>query len=98
MLIERLRDLAPIDTVEKNDFGAPCWVLEGHVSFGVHADQMLVRLGPAADPEDLKPFDPIGKGQPMAGWFLTEPDRLAEDNELQAWMAAAISFTTLPSK
>ncbi len=98
MLIERLRDLAPIDMVEKNDFGARCWVLEGHVSFGVHADQMLVRLGPAADPEDPKPFDPIGKGKPMAGWFLIDQDRLAEDDELQASMDKAISFSTLPSK
>ncbi len=99
-LIDRLRGIAPIDTAEKTVFGARCWVLDGNMAFGVHGDRMLVRLGPGpGDVSMLEPFDPIGKGKPMAGWFLVDQDHLATERDLRAWMERAIEFAlTLPSK
>ncbi len=100
VLIDRLRDIAPMDAVEKNVFGARCWVMEGHMAFGVHDDDMLVRLGAdATDTDALTPFDPMGKGKPMAGWFLVEQELLAEEDELRHWMERAMDHVAmLPPK
>lgn len=98
-LIDRLRGMAPVDAVEKTVFGARCWVLDGHMSFGVHEDTLLVRLGPEAHGEPLKGFDPVGLGRPMPGWFLIDQDHLGQDKHLRQWMERAIEFTLgLPSK
>ncbi len=105
VLAGRLRDLAPPELAEKNVFGARCWVLDGNMAFGVHDDALLVRLGPdaaegAGDATDgLTPFDPMGAGKPMKGWFLVSPDDVAEDDGLTAWMERALAFArTLPPK
>lgn len=100
VLASRLRDLAPADLVEKNVFGARCWVLDGNLAFGVHEDDLLVRLGPdPAGAAGLTPFDPMGGGRPMRGWFLVSQDDVAEDDELSAWMGRALDFArTLPPK
>ena len=106
VLVERVRDLAPIDMMEKNVFGARCWVLDGNMAFGVHEDALLVRLGPdATDGQErdliaaLTPFDPVGRGKPMAGWFLVGQDDLAEDADVAAWIGRAAAFVqTLPAK
>ncbi len=100
VLIERVRDLAAPGLVEKTVFGARCWVLDGNLAFGVHDDDLLVRLGPgvAAD-ERMRAFDPMGGGRPMKGWFLVGQDEVAEDDELDAWLEKALGFTrTLPPK
>ncbi|MGB0652509.1 MAG: TfoX/Sxy family protein [Thermoplasmatota archaeon] len=100
ILIERLRDLAPLDTNEKQVFGARCWTLAGNMAFGVHGDELLVRLGSDGEAGDgVRPFDPMGKGKPMKGWFLVDQELLAEDDELAAWIERAVGFAaTLPPK
>jgi len=97
VLIARVRDLAAPELVEKNVFGARCWVLDSNMAYGVHDDDLLVRLGP--DAAGLTGFDPMGSGKPMKGWFLIGQDALAEDDELAAWLGRAHAFAaTLPPK
>jgi hypothetical protein len=103
VLIERLRELVPPGLVEKNVFGARCWVHEGHMAFGVQEDDMLVRLGSdfdsGATAASLTPFDPMDTGKPMAGLYLVGEDDVAEEAELQEWMDTACAFTAnLPPK
>ncbi len=101
VLASRLRDLAPGGAREKNVFGARCWLSEGNMAFGVSKDALLVRLGPDADAvtEGVVPFDPMGKGKPMAGWFLVDQEDVAEDRALEAWMDRALAYArTLPPK
>jgi hypothetical protein len=100
VLFGRVRDLAAVDLMEKNVFGARCWVMDGNMAFGVHDDDLLVRLGrDTTEADDLTPFDPIGKGKPLAGWYLVAQDAVAEDAELVDWMGRATAFTqTLPAK
>ncbi len=101
VLASRLREVVPADLHEKNVFGARCWIHEGNMAFGVANEEMLVRLGPDADAatEGVAPFDPMGKGKPMAGWFLVSQDDVAEDEQLEAWMDRALEFVrTLPPK
>lgn len=98
-LAARVRDLAAHDLVEKNVFGARCWVLDGNMAYGVAGDDLLVRLGPDEDSAEATPFDPMGRGKPMAGWFLVPQDAVAEDTELLGWMGRAHAFAaTLPPK
>ncbi len=96
VLIDRVRELAAPDLVEKTVFGARCWISGGNMAFGVHDDDLLVRLGPepgpAAERDSVRPFDPIGKGKPMAGWFLVSQDELAEDEDLLRWLDRAMAF------
>lgn len=99
VLVGRVRDLAPPDLIEKNVFGARCWVLEGNMAFGVTGDDLLVRLGNDPAAADLRGFDPMGKGKPMAGWFLVDQDDVAEDDQLLEWMGRATAFAqNLPPK
>ncbi len=99
VLIERVRDLAAPDLKEKNVFGARCWISGGNMAFGVHNDELLVRLGPDADPGPATGFDPMGSGKPMAGWFLVSQDELADDEDLLKWLDRAMAFVeTLPEK
>lgn len=101
VLVERVRDHAPPDMVEKNVFGARCWVLDGNMAFGVHDEDLLVRLGadPEPDTSRLTGFDPMGSGKPMAGWFIVSGEDVAEDPELMEWIGYAWSFTRkLPPK
>ena len=99
VLVGRVRDLAAPDLLEKNVFGARCWVLDGNMAFGVTGDDLLVRLGDDPASADLRPFDPMGKGKPMKGWFLVDGETVAEDAELLEWMGRATAFAQqLPPK
>lgn len=99
VLVERIRELASPDLHEKNVFGARCWVLDGNMAYGVSGDELLVRLDPADDAAGTTPFDPMGKGKPMKGWYLVAQDDVAEDGELLSWLGRAHAFAaTLPPK
>ncbi len=100
VLAARVRDLAAPNLRERTVFGARCWMLDGNMAFGVHEDDLLVRLGteePAAD--SLHGFDPLGTGKPMRGWYTVSADDVAEDAELLEWMGRATAFAAqLPPK
>lgn len=99
VLAARVRELADRDLREKNVFGARCWVLDGNMAYGVSGDALLVRLGSDSEAAGLTPFDPMGKGKPMPGWFLVGQDDVAEDSQLLEWMGRAHAFAAkLPPK
>lgn len=90
--VERIRALADPTLPERNVFGARCWMLQGNMAFGVTMEGLLLRLGPDVQAPGLVPFDPMGKGKPMKGWF-TLPFSGASDEDLQSWMDRACQFT-----
>lgn len=92
VLAERVRGLASPDLREKNVFGARCWVLDGNMAYGVTGDELLVRLDPDEAVAGVEPFDPMGKGKPMRGWYTVPQDDVAEDGELLEWMGRAHAF------
>lgn len=100
-MAERIRGLAPdaaLGMAEKNVFGARCWMLDGNMAFGVHDDDLLVRLGaPAVDAViaegRARPFDPVGQGRPMAHYAVVDAEDVAEDDALLEWLVRAIDFT-----
>ena len=101
VLASRVRDLVP-DARERSVFGARCWLHDGNLFVGVHDDDLLVRVGDdpdAADEPGTRPFEPMGAGKPMKGWLLVEPDAVAEDDALSAWVERARAVAAgLPPK
>ncbi len=107
VMAARVRDLVPevaLDMSERSVFGARCWTLGGNMAFGVHDQQLLVRLGADGAAEAVKAgtaqlFDPMGAGKPMANYVLIDEEDIAEDDELLVWLQRAVAFTaTLPEK
>ena len=101
-LAERLRERLDDPAVTaKKMFGGLAFLTNGHMTVGVHADELIVRLGPeeieaAKGQPGVRPFEVGGRG--MRGWILVSGEVL-DDPELDAWLAAARSYVaTLPPK
>ncbi|MET0416842.1 MAG: TfoX/Sxy family protein [Actinoplanes sp.] len=97
-LRERLTDPA---VTAKKMFGALAFLTNGHMTVGVHADELIVRLGPEAIPAALerpgvRPF--VVGGRPMKNWVLVAGEML-DDAELDSWVSEASNYVaTLPPK
>lgn len=95
---ERLTD--PAVTARKM-FGAIAFLTHGHMTVGVHDDELIVRLGPDDIPRALerpgvRPF--VSGGRPMKNWVLVSGEML-DDPELDRWVAEASAYvSTLPPK
>jgi hypothetical protein len=101
-LDERLSDLlSGLGTERKTMFGGTGHLLNGNMLAGVHGDDLVVRVGPAAGAEALKdpsarPFDITG--HPMDGWLMVEPAGV-EGELLAHWVDMAKTYVeTLPPK
>lgn len=100
-LAERVRDALPA-LAEKRMFGGVAWMERGHLVAGIWKDALIARVPPDETPKALaepgvKPFDVTGK--PMRGWVLVEPEAIAEEPELRAWVGRSRAFVrTLPAK
>ncbi len=101
-LAERLRDrLADPAVTEKKMFGALAFLTHGHLTVGVHADELIVRLGPDDVPAALRrtgvrPF--VSGGRPMRNWVLVAGEML-DDDELDHWIGESTRYVvTLPPK
>ncbi|MBL9091150.1 MAG: TfoX/Sxy family protein [Planctomycetaceae bacterium] len=87
---------------EKRMFGGLGFLLHGNMLAAVWNNDLIVRLGEQGAAEALKlanvrVFDVTGK--PMRGWVIAEADGLDRDDQLAAWLDAALEFTTtLPRK
>jgi TfoX/Sxy family transcriptional regulator of competence genes len=87
---------------EKKMFGGLGFLLNGNILVGVWKDSLIVRLDPDTyDDALLEPhvreFDITGRA--MKGWVLVEPDGVAEDDPLKAWIERALQFVkSLPKK
>jgi TfoX/Sxy family transcriptional regulator of competence genes len=87
---------------EKKMFGGVGFLLKGNMLVGVWKDSLIVRLG-EEDGEDalleahVKPFDITGKA--MKGWAMVEPEGIAGEQQLKAWIERATKFVAkLPLK
>jgi len=100
-LAERVRDLLP-DAEEKRMFGGVAWMERGNLVVGVLGDDVIARVGPVASDaalaeDGVRPFDFTGR--PMKGWVVVAQEALAEDEDLETWVARCRAFTDgLPAK
>jgi TfoX/Sxy family transcriptional regulator of competence genes len=103
-LAERLRDeLSDIPGVtEKNMFGGLCLMVRGNMCCGIVNDTLMARVGPkqyaeCLDLPHVREMDFTGK--PLRGMVYVDPDGIAEDSELRAWVNRCLLFTqSLPAK
>ena len=84
-------------------FGCPCAFIQGNMFTGLHQESMIFRLSPE-DRADLlalpgaAPFVSM-EGRPMREYVVAPPEMLALPDELEKWMARALSFAKgLPPK
>jgi TfoX/Sxy family transcriptional regulator of competence genes len=95
-----LQDQAALD--EKKMFGGVGFMLGGNMACGVHGDELIVRVGPAAYDGALgqphaRPFDMTGR--PMKGWVWVAQDGFDDDADLDAWVQQGVDFAlSLPAK
>lgn len=74
----------------------------GNMAFGVVGEELMVRVG--ADNHESALSQPHARemdftGRPMRGMIYVESTGIEEDDDLQAWLERALSFTsTLPAK
>lgn len=103
-LATRIRDLIGPDPrfTERKMFGGLGFMLDGNMCVGVHADELIARVGPentAAEVErpGARLFDMSGR--PMSGWLLVDPAAIAEDDALAGWIERCSAFAgSLPPK
>ena len=87
---------------EKTMFGGLAFLLNGNMCVGVHGQEMIVRLDPAATDRALKEkhtrvFDLSGR--PMKGWILVAPKGLARAETLAKWVKTGLAYAaSLPAK
>src|SRR2546428_14031023 len=77
------------EIIEKEMFGGIAFLLGGNMCVGVHGDDLIVRIEPAATAAMLKepgakPFDLAGRPG-MAGWLPVAPPGYRPDAALPTW-------------
>ena len=103
-LAERLREvLADVpDVTEKKMFGGLCLLVSGNMCCGIVDETLMARVGPDQYAESLelphaREMDFTGK--PLKGMIYVDPEGIAEDEDLQAWVdRCMICMKTLPPK
>ena len=90
------------DVEEKRMFGGIGFIVRGNMACGVHADMLIVRVGPEAYQAALaKPhvelFDITGR--PMKGWVMVGPAGYESEADLRGWVSQGVAFAlSLPPK
>ena len=88
--------------LEKKMFGGLAFLLHGNMCVGVHGQELIVRLDPAATDGALKQphtrvFD-LG-GRPIKGWLLVRPAGLKDAAALARWVKTGVTYaSSLPAK
>ena len=103
-LLERLRDaMAGVPGVtEKKMFGGLCVLVRGNMCCGILDETLMARVGPdqyaaCLDLQHCREMDFTGK--PLKGLVYVDPEGIAEDEELAAWVGRCLAFMeTLPPK
>jgi len=102
ILAERVRAVLDRPVTVRRMFGGLTFMLEGNMLCCVSAKGLMVRVGAAAEPKALKrPFVArcLGAGRPIAGFLLVEPQGVAGDADLRAWLGLAMAYAgSLPPK
>lgn len=103
-LAQRVREcLDGLQAVEERKmFGGLVFMLNGNMCVGLVRDSLMVRVGPDAYTAMLelphaRPMDFTGK--PLTGFVYVEPQGVAEDEDLAAWVERGVGFAgALPPK
>jgi hypothetical protein len=102
ILTERVRVALDRPVTLKRMFSGLTFMLKGNMLCAVSAKGLMVRVGAAAEKEALKrPFVARcqGSARPMAGFLLVEPEGVASDADLRAWLDLAVAYVGgLPPK
>ena len=74
---------------EKKMFGGLAFLLHGNMSCGIHRNELIVRIDPAAADSALsepgaRVFDITGR--PMKGWLLVNATELRDEAALAKWV------------
>jgi TfoX/Sxy family transcriptional regulator of competence genes len=100
----RLREvLAEVpDVTEKKLFGGLCLMVSGNMCCGIVDETLMARVGPDQYEACLNlPYarEMDFTGKPLKGLIYVDPDGIAEDEDLQAWVNRCMVFMrTLPLK
>ncbi|MFH1186279.1 MAG: TfoX/Sxy family protein [Chloroflexota bacterium] len=87
---------------EKKMFGGVGFLVNGNMAWGVHKDDLILRLGEqdfatALKTPHVRIFDMTGK--PMKGWVLVSKQGYGSAKALQAWVRISLAFArSLPPK
>jgi hypothetical protein len=87
---------------EKKMFGGVGYFLHGNICVGVWKEYLIARIGPdayaaALRSEFVKKFDITGR--PMRGWVMVAAEGVADDVDLEEWVARSVGFVrSLPRK
>ena len=102
-LAERIRSvLGEEDVCERKMFGGIAFMHRGNMVCGVMGDALMLRLGAegadaALDEPHTRPMDFTGR--PMRNLVYVEPEGIATDEALAAWVGRGLDFVaTLPPK
>ena len=103
-LAERIRErVAGEDGLtEKRMFGGLAFLINGNMSVGVHASELIVRIAPDQSDALLREngvrlFDVTGR--PMKGWLLVAGSVLEDDASLAKWIRRGVDYaSSLPKK
>jgi hypothetical protein len=94
-LAERVRSLfaGRGDVIERRMFGGLTFMVAGHMCCGVHRDELIVRLDPAAEEQALtraaaRPMDLTKRRMP--GFIFVGPGGLS-DAQLARWVREAVA-------
>lgn len=103
-LVQRIRELLAdhSEVVEKKMFGGITFMIRGHFTCGVGAEDLVVRVGPERYTEALA--HPHARemdftGRPMKGWVYISPAGYEADEDLAYWVQQGLCYTlSLPPK
>lgn len=103
-LATRVRDVVAgrAAITEKKMFGGLCFLSQGSMFAGIQGDTLMARVGPDRHAEALRrPHARVMDftGRPMKGFLYIDPEGVAEDDDLRAWIRLCLAFVdTLPPK
>ena len=103
-LAERIREVLAdeVGLTEKKMFGGLCMMVRGNMCCGIVDDILIARVGPdqylhCLELPHVREMDFTGK--PLKGMIYVDPEGIAEDEDLKAWVVRCLSFiNTLPPK
>jgi TfoX/Sxy family transcriptional regulator of competence genes len=83
---------------ERRMFGGLGWMVGGHMAAGAHPDgRLMIRC--ARDDYEALLTEPGARalrqgGRTMTGFVMVDADAVADDEELERWLARAHAFTS----
>ncbi|MCH8031581.1 MAG: TfoX/Sxy family protein [Bacteroidetes bacterium] len=103
-LAQRIREMLTgrDDVVEKKMFGGLCFMVRGHMSFGIIKDELMVRVGKEAYEKSLaqphaREMDFTGRS--LKGMVYVAPEGFESDADLAAWVGkGTANAESLPPK